>query len=362
MAREREKPVVLVTGASGLVGSRVAESLSRGYRVFGFDAVGAWPRPTWGDEVRCDLTDELSASRAFARLREAVGLRIASVVHLAGHHDVFGGPSARCEALNVKGTQQLLRGLGSFEVEQIIFASSMMVMRPQPPAEIIDERSPLLGALAYPRSAIEGERILRAGRGPTRVTILRLAGIYDDEGHSPLLAREIARIYERQLDSHLFPGDPSHGRPFLHLEDCVSAICAAIERRRGLDSVETLLVAEPEVVSYGDLRNRLARLIHGRKEWRTYRVPKLAAKAGAWVMDAFAPDARRPTRGMIDAIDANYPVSVEAAAARLGWSPQHRVSETLELIVGALKRDPRGFYAENGLEEPRRAPRVRRAA
>jgi UDP-glucose 4-epimerase len=49
------------------------------------------------------------------------------------------------------------------------------------------------------------------------VVLLRIAGVYDDVGHSVLLARQIQRIYERHLTSHVFPGDTADGHAFVHL-------------------------------------------------------------------------------------------------------------------------------------------------
>lgn len=362
MEERRDKPVVLVTGVCNPVGHRAAQALARDYRVVGFDAVVPVDLPTWGDFIECDLTDDDSVRQAAEDLREDVGDQVASVVHLDGYADFSGAPSPLYEALNMKGTRRLIRALTDFDVGQILFSSTILVMKPKPPGEIIDERSPIEGAWDYPWSKIEAERILRAGRGSAKVTILRFAGWYDERGRSPQLSRQMARIYERQLGSHLFPGDPNHGRPFIHVEDCASAILAAVEHRRELEPVEIFLVAEPEIVKYGDLQSRLGRLIHGRTGWRTYRVPKLAAKAGAWVKDALAQEKPIIRPSMIDFSDAHYPISIETVSARLGWAPEQRLSENLELMVEALKRDPQGFYEENGLGARPELPSGRRAA
>ena len=46
----------------------------------------------------------------------------------------------------------------------------------------------------------------------------------------------------------------------------------------------TLLLGEPESLSYGDLQEWLGQMIHGRY-WMTVRIPKPVAKVGAWVKD-----------------------------------------------------------------------------
>src|ERR1700730_18639928 len=43
--------------------------------------------------------------------------------------------------------------------------------------------------------------------------------VYDDHCHSAFLSQQIARIYERQLFSHLYPGDIHRGQASIHLDD-----------------------------------------------------------------------------------------------------------------------------------------------
>ena len=74
-------------------------------------------------------------------------------------------------------------------------------------------------------SEVEGspEDVIRAERGDIPTAILRIAGVYTDRCHSIPLAHQIQRIYERTLTSRVFPGDITHGQPFVHLDDVVEA-------------------------------------------------------------------------------------------------------------------------------------------
>ncbi len=49
--------------------------------------------------------------------------------------------------------------------------------------------------------------------------------------------------------------------------------------------LEVFLVAEPDVMSYEELQDRIGKLLHG-SEWPTIRIPKSTAKgrdAGKWM-------------------------------------------------------------------------------
>lgn len=140
------------------------------------------------------------------------------MVHLAAYYDLSGEPSPLYEQITVRGTERLLEHLQGFEVEQFIFSSTMLVHAPTRPGQTINEDSPVDPRWAYPQSKVETEALIREKHGNIPVVLLRLAGVYDDHCHSAFLSQQIARIYERQLFSHLYPGDIHRGQASVHLE------------------------------------------------------------------------------------------------------------------------------------------------
>ncbi len=351
----QERPLVVITGSSGLIGSRLAKSLASQYSIVGLDMKPpeAELPITW---IKCDLTNEERVNEALAMLRQEHGSRIASVIHLAAYYDFSGEPSPLYRELTVEGTKRLLRGLQSFEVEQLIFSSTLLVMQSAEEDEALTAESPLEAEWDYPQSKLGAESALREMRGDIPVLVLRIAGVYDEDCHSLPIAQQISRIYEKQLESYLFPGDKDHGQSFVHLDDLVGCIQAAIARRQSLPSYEVLLIGEEDVMSYAELQDELGQLIHGR-EWPTIRIPKFAAKAGAWVKGKLAAaddDAPFIKPWMIDLADQHYPVDIDRARQSLGWNPKHTLRATLPEIVSRLHDAPRRWYEINGLPLPER--------
>lgn len=128
------------------------------------------------------------------KVRANFGNRIASVIHLAAYYDFSGKPSSLYQEITVGGTEKLLEVLKSFEVQQFVFSSSMLVYKPTKPGQPINEDWPLAPSWDYPQSKVETEKIISEKRGNIPSVILRIAGVYNEEGNSIPIANQIQRI------------------------------------------------------------------------------------------------------------------------------------------------------------------------
>ncbi len=347
--RTSGKEVIIVTGSSGLIGTSIIKRLSEKYRLVGLDNTG-YPFPPKEAECVCyDITSEDSIRAALERVRYGYGDKIASVIHLAAYYDFSGKSSPLYEKITVKGTENLLRVLQDFEVEQFVFSSTNLIYKPTSPGQKISEDCPLEPKWDYPESKVDTEEVIRENRGRMKAVLLRIAGVYDDEGHSIPIAHQIQRIYEKQFTSHFYSGDTSHGNVFLHLEDLVDALEKTVERRDVLPGEIALNIGEPETPGYQDLQDTIGRLLHG-QEWKTYEVPAPLAKAGAYGMNLLGDAFIKPW--MIDRADDHYELDISRVRDLLGWEPRYRLLDTLPTIIAKLKEDPIGWYKENDLDLP----------
>ncbi len=346
------KKLLIITGSSGLIGTRLQQELSGTYQVLGLD-VKPSPQPVPGTEwLECDLTQDASVNETLAQVASKYGRQIASVIHLAAYYDFSGEPSPLYDELTVQGTRRLIDGLQDFQVEQFVFSSSLLVMKPaDDPDHRLTESDATQAEWDYPRSKLQAEAVLHEHRGRIPIVILRIAGVYDEECHSLPISQQMRRIYEKQFESFVFPGDASHGQPFIHLDDLVACLRRVIMLQRELAMWETFLIAEPEVMGYAELQEQLGQLIHG-KQWPTVRVPKPVAKAGAWIKDQLPGNESFIKPWMVDRADEHYPVVIRRARERLRWTPTHRLSHSLKDMANALKDHPQAWYESNHLPWP----------
>lgn len=353
-----DKPLVLITGATGNIGGSLAAALQDRYVVVGLDRVSG---DTAYPVIEADLADEKSVADALARIGSEYGRHIASVVHLAAFFDFTGEDKPQYKAVNVDGSRNLMRALQDFKVEQFVYSGTMLVHEPVRPGERIDESQPIAPGWAYPKSKAEAEQAIREARGNIPVVFLHLAGLYDEHTSVPTFANQVARIYERDFQSYLYSGDTDAGQAMVHRDDMIDAFVRAIDLRHQLPDETVLLIGEPDPIGYDDLQDRLGRLIHGEEDWATLRVPSSVAGVGAWVqdrMEPLIPDAidkgERPfirpfmTRMASD----HYALDISRARELLGWEPKHRLADELPAIVATLKKDPAAWYKANRIPAP----------
>jgi len=353
-----DKPLVLITGAAGSVGSAIVAALGDDYRLIGLELPD---KQADCETVPVDLTDPASIERALAEVARRHGRRFAAVIHLAAYFDFSGEDKPLYETINVEGSRHLLRALQAYEVERLIYAGTMLVHAPGEPGQRIDETQPIEPKWAYPQSKARAEAAIEEERGTIPVLFLHIAGLYDDQRLIPTLAHQIAHLYERDLKSHVYPGDLEAGQAAVHKEDLAAAFRQAVDRRQDLPDVETILIGEPETLGYGDLQDRLAQLLHGEDAWPTLRLPKAVASAGAWAearLEPVIPDAfdqgeapfERPF--LVAMADDHYALDIERAERLLGWQPKHRLADALPRIVARLQEDPLAWYEANGVTPP----------
>ena len=159
--RMSSKEKILVTGASGFVGSAVARKLvEAGFSVRAL-VRGTSPRAHLAgldlDFFEGDLRDRKSVARALAGMRY--------VFHVAADYRLWARDPSEIFASNVEGTRILMEEAMRAGVERVIYTSSVATIALRSDGIAADETTPLRedqGVGAYKRSKIAAERLVEA--------------------------------------------------------------------------------------------------------------------------------------------------------------------------------------------------------
>ncbi|KAM9764590.1 short-chain dehydrogenase/reductase family 42E member 1 [Menidia menidia] len=337
---------VLITGGCGYFGYRLASALhKKGAKVILFDT--APPRQEGPEDivfVRGDIRD-------YAQVEGAVSAGVDCVFHIASY-----GMSGReqldrqlIEAVNVQGTQNILKACVEHGVSRLVYTSTFNVVFGGQVIENGDESLPYLPLHLHPdhysrtkslaeMAVLEADgTALRGSSGALRTCALRPAGIY-----GPGEQRHLPRIVG-YIESGIFRfvyGDPKSLVEFVHVDNLVTAHLLAAEaltpEKRHRSAGQAYFISDGRPVNNFEFFRPLV-------EGLGYRFPKLRLPISLIYFFAFLTEMIHHlvgpfynfqpllTRTEVYKTGVTHYFSMEKARAELGYEPQeHNLDEVVQ--------------------------------
>jgi nucleoside-diphosphate-sugar epimerase len=327
---------VLVTGASGFIGSRLARRLSgEGRHARCLVRPTSDTGPLAGLEVELatgTLADEDSLRRAAAGCER--------VVHCAALVSDWA-TVAEIRAANVTGTRNVMAAAAAAGVGRVVHISTTDVYGHPGSGPLDESRAPGPFANWYSQTKLEAEAEVSAADVPEKV-VIRPATVYGPGSEE--LVGEIARAIE---GGHMLLVDRGRGLAGLcYVENLIDAIVLALEEP--LAAGATFNVADGVPVTWaafaGDLANGL-----GAPPVRL-SLPYPLAAAAAFALEHGYRLVRTATglqtppllsRQAVQVLGRDQSFSAARAEELLGWRPRVDYAAGLEATLGWLRERPR---------------------
>ncbi len=343
------KEVVLITGASGFIGTALIARLIRKYNIIGIDKVLHKDRDSSVLWYKADISDKKLLNETFREIREKFFGKIDYVFHLAAYYDMVNKENRLYRETNENGTRYLLDNLIDFNVNNFIFTSSTVVFKPTMGDDKLNEDSALSSLIYYGNSKIAGEKIILGYKEKIKSTIFSLSAVYCQDCRSIPLANQIAFIWRRCFGYRILPGKGDGGISYVHIEDVLDAFEKSMLMAKEIPSGSIIILSEESLISNNELYNLISREIYGKQlnlihlpKWLVwfciYTISNVYTLLGKGYF--FKP-------WMVSLTDKKYRFNTDKAKKILEWQPRFQLEQYMKVIINNLKNNTQRWFAIN---------------
>jgi nucleoside-diphosphate-sugar epimerase len=356
------KPIVVVTGASGFIGSAVCIDLAKDFIVIAIDRREpsedlrrAAPQIVW--HIR-DIADNQTISEVFAQTRNDFG-QIDFVIHLAAYYDFGTDWVEEYQRTNVDGTAKVIAASKNEGVKRLIFASSIAAMEPPARGSFLTEESPCSEFLPYARSKSLGESLLAEACEQLPCNILRIAGVFSDWCELPPLYGLIKLWTSAFPFGCIIPGRGESGIPYIHVNDLVRLMRKSILLDKELGTFNIFLASQHGAVLHRQLFPAMRSAAGYSGSPGPIHLPRKIAKFGAWARCALGEfSGNRPIERpwMLEYADKPWNTDTSNTRRTLDWdcTPELGILRKIPDILSIRKSDPSGWEKRNISRNERR--------
>ncbi|MEN8222714.1 MAG: NAD-dependent epimerase/dehydratase family protein [Acidobacteriota bacterium] len=349
----KKLPSIIVTGASGIVGSNFVESIKENFKIYAIarrsqkeSGVKAHSNIIW---IQVDIGNWINLRWVMHNIKREGGADF--IFHLAGYYDFEYTPNPEYERSNIKGTKYMLEQARILRVKRFIFASSSAASEFPLKGEVLTEKSPLDAPYDYARSKNEGEKMVSEFSKFFPCSIVRFAAVFTDCCEYGPLYVFLSTWLEKKWNSRILGGKGDSAVPYIHTNDLNRLIITILNKHRKLPDLDTYLASPDGSTSHRELYDVATKFFYGDKV-RPVMMPKFLAYPGVIMRDLIGRiTGNRPFERpwMIKYLDMKLDIDSSYTRKALGWAPTKRLSiqRRLLYLIERMKSDPTEWHSRN---------------
>jgi nucleoside-diphosphate-sugar epimerase len=356
------KPIVVITGASGFLGSAICIDLVKDFIVIAIDCrepseqlMKAAPQTIWHI---LDIADTQAVSEVLAQTRNDFG-QIDFVIHLAAYYDFGNDWVEEYQRTNVIGTANVLGASKIEGVKRLIFASSIAAIEPPVGGSSLTEDSPTSEFTPYARSKSLGEKLIEETPAQVPYIILRIAGVFSDWCELPPLYSLIKLWTAVFPFGCIIPGRGGSGIPYIHVNDFVRLIRKCIFSDNELGPSNIFLASQHGAVLHRQLFPAIRSAAGYSGNLRPIHITRKIAKFGVWfrcALGEFSGNMPYERPWMLDYVDKPWTTDTNKTRQILDWdcTPELGILRKIPDLLCNLRTDPKGWEERNISRNERR--------
>jgi len=262
---------MLVTGASGFIGSRLALHAA----AMGHALVVAGQSNTDAERLRLkELADAGIRVEQGALQEESFARGLVQgcdvVIHLAAAQHEANVPDAYFFDVNVNGTRKLLASAQAAGVKRFVYGSTIGVYG-EYAGTALDEETPPQPLNVYGRSKLAAEGVVKEAAGVMDISIVRISETY---GPGDFRLLKLFRAVDR--NRFFIIGQGLNTRQAIHVDDLVRGLLLAATHPKAVG--QTFIMAGREIMTTRELVAQVAAALNRRPpRWRAPMWPFMAA-------------------------------------------------------------------------------------
>lgn len=351
----KKLPSIVITGASGFIGSYIIDYLNDEYIIFAIARrsrkeanIPYHPNLHW---LQCDISNPNTVNEAANYVKENGGADF--VIHLAAFYDFTYRDNPAYQFVNIDGTKHLLEFAARLKVKRFIFASSLAACEFPIDGKMITEKTPADANYEYAVSKKEGEILVKQYSNKFPCCVVRFAAVYSDWCEFAPLYKFLCNWLSNKIESKIIAGRGESAIPYIHIRDLCIMIQTIILKTEELPDYDVYNASPNGSTAHKEIFHISTNYFYG-EQVDPFHLPKLLAYP-ALVLRRFLKIFKLTTKEpfeqfwMIRYIDKKLNVDSTYTQQNLGWQPtaRYHLKRRLLFLLEKIKSHPDEWHVKN---------------
>jgi nucleoside-diphosphate-sugar epimerase len=351
----KKLPSIVVTGASGFIGSYIIDYFKDDFLIFAIARrsrkeanIPYHPNLHW---LQCDISNLITLNEAAEYIKKNGGSDF--IIHLAAFYDFTYKDNPAYKTVNVDGTKNMLEFAAKVNIRRFIFASSLAACEFQLNNEVITEKTSPDANYHYAISKKIGEELVKEYSKKFSCSIIRFAAVYSDWCEFAPLYKFLSTWLSKKIESRIIGGKGESAIPYIHIRDLCQMLQVILSKTSELPEYDIYHASPNGSTSHKELFEISTRYYYG-EVINPVHLPKLLAYPALIarrLLKVFKLTCDEPFEQfwMIKYIDKKLDVDSSYTKSVLDWrtTPRYNISRRLLFLLEKMKSHPDEWRVKN---------------